>query len=79
VARNQTVLTADQVKSQLRAAGLTTTAWAKERGYKPRDVYRVLNGQMKANFGRAHKIAVELGLKPSTSASSGNQQSRKAA
>lgn len=79
MARNQTVLTADQVKTQLKTAGITITAWAEGRGYKRRDVYRVLNGQVKANFGRAHQIAVELGLKPTISVPSGNQQARRAA
>ncbi|AAQ13935.1 MULTISPECIES: DNA-binding protein [Pseudomonas] len=61
-------LTADQVKQRFRQAGKTFTEWAKENGYARNDVYRVLNGQLKANYGQAHEIAVKLGLKPSVAA-----------
>lgn len=56
-------LTAEQVKQRFRQRGKTFTAWAEENGYTRNDVYRVLNGQAKANYGRAHEIAVKLGLK----------------
>ena len=56
-------LTADQVKERFRQAGITFTQWAEENGYTRNEVYRVLNGQAKANYGRAHEIAVKLGLK----------------
>ncbi|CAD5107215.1 DNA-binding protein [Zestomonas carbonaria] len=61
-------LTAEQVKERFRAAGKTFTTWAKENGYSRNDVYRVLNGQLKANYGKAHEIAVKLGLKPAVAA-----------
>lgn len=61
-------LTADQVKERFRLAGKTFTAWAQENGYTRQEVYRVLNGQHKANYGKAHEIAVKLGLKPSAAA-----------
>jgi gp16 family phage-associated protein len=56
-------LTPDQVKERFRAEGKTITAWAKENGYRVNSVYRVLNGFDKAAWGRAHEIAVRLGLK----------------
>lgn len=59
----ETLLTPTQVKQQLRQRGVTITQWAQDRGYKPSAVYRVLNGFDKANYGRAHEIAVALGLK----------------
>lgn len=59
------VLTPDQVKKNFRAEGKTITTWAKERGYPVNSVYRVLNGFDKAAWGRAHEIAVALGLKSS--------------
>lgn len=77
-------LTPDQVRGRLRAKGKTLTQWAREHGY-PRDaVYRVLGGQYKGNFGQAHNIAVDLGLKvpdvePSTTGEAGNTQKRHAA
>ena len=56
-------LTAEQVKQRFKARGKTITAWAEENGYTRNEVYRVLNGQAKANYGKAHDIAVKLGLK----------------
>ena len=52
-----------QVKNKFRAEGKTFTQWADEHGYPRNAVYRVLNGFDKANYGRAHEIAVKLGLK----------------
>lgn len=57
-------LTAEQVKENFRQAGKTITTWAIENGYTRNEVYRVLNGQAKAHYGKAHDIAVKLGLKP---------------
>ncbi|MCY1296600.1 phage-associated protein, BcepMu gp16 family [compost metagenome] len=61
-------LTADQVKERFRQAGKTITSWAEENGYTRNEVYRVLNGQAKANYGKAHDIAVKLGLKRASAA-----------
>ncbi len=54
----------DKVKKSFRQRGVTFTDWAKENGYTRNEVYRVLNGQAKCHYGRAHEIAVKLGLKP---------------
>lgn len=59
----QQVFTPDQVKQGLRAQGKTIAQWSEEHGYPATAVYRVLNGVDKANFGRAHDIAVDLRLK----------------
>ncbi|QIH08942.1 MULTISPECIES: DNA-binding protein [unclassified Pseudomonas] len=64
MATHAKALTAHQVKENFRRAGKTFTQWAKENGYTRNEVYRVLNGQAKANYGKAHDIAVKLGLKP---------------
>lgn len=56
-------MTPAQVKSKFRREGKTFTQWATEQGYPRNAVYRVLNGFDKANYGRAHDIAVKLGLK----------------
>lgn len=50
-------------KSLLRSQGKTIRQWAEENGFPPVAVYRVLNGVDKANFGRAHDIAVRAGIK----------------
>jgi gp16 family phage-associated protein len=59
------ILTPEQVKQRFRQSGVTITQWAEERGFKRSAVYRVLNGFDKANYGKAHEIAVALGLKAS--------------
>ncbi|EAQ6128993.1 DNA-binding protein [Salmonella enterica] len=58
-------MTADQVKRRLHQQGKTITEWAAEHGYSRGDVYRVLNGQVKAKYGKGYEIAVKLGLKTS--------------
>jgi len=57
-------MSSDQVKRQFRQRGITFTDWAIQHGYDRNEVYRVLNGQAKAHYGKAHEIAVKLGLKP---------------
>ena len=64
MASQHKALTADQEKQQFHASGKTVTEWATENGYTRNEVYRVLNGQAKAHYGKAHEIAVKLGLKP---------------
>lgn len=61
-------MTPEQVKARFRREGKTFTDWAKANGYTRNEVYRVLNGQYKANYGKAHQIAVKLGLKPADQA-----------
>ncbi|MDD5249664.1 MAG: DNA-binding protein [Rhodocyclaceae bacterium] len=56
-------MTSEQIKTRLRRQGITLTQWAKDHGYPRADVYRVLNGQYKCHYGRAHEIAVKLGMK----------------
>ncbi len=56
--------TPDQVKKEFVASGIPVATWAKNNGFSSQEVYKVLNGQSKGNFGRAHQIAVALGLKP---------------
>lgn len=58
-----TVKTSDQVKADFHRAGMTFKQWAEDNGYPYNEVYRVVNGQSKAKYGRAHEIAVKLGLK----------------
>jgi gp16 family phage-associated protein len=74
-----TALTPQQVREQFRAQGITLSTWAAERGFRRQDVYRVMGGQYKAHYGRAHEIAVALGLKPNISSQDGNRQTARAA
>ena len=56
-------MSSEQVKRRFRQQGITFTEWADKNGYNRNEVYRVLNGQAKAHYGKAHEIAVKLGLK----------------
>ncbi len=61
-------MTAEQVKALFRQRGITFTRWAEENGYNRNEVYRVLNGQTKARYGKSHEIVVKLGLKSTAQA-----------
>ena len=54
----------EKVKEGFRKRGETIKSWCDARGYDPTYVSRILNGTIKANYGKAHEIAVELGMKP---------------
>lgn len=56
-------MNAEKVKQRFRDKGQTIKSWCDERGYNPTYVSRILNGSVKAHRGKAHRIAVELGLK----------------
>jgi gp16 family phage-associated protein len=56
-------LTPDQLKANFERDGKTFADWAREHGYTVNEVYRVTNGFAKAKRGKAHEIAVALGLK----------------
>ena len=56
-------MTPKQIKERLRQQGKTLTQVAEENGWPRSAVYRVLNGVDKAHYGRAHDIAVKLGMK----------------
>jgi gp16 family phage-associated protein len=51
------------IKAEFASRGETISEWAKDRGYNPRTVYAVIQGQLKCHRGLSHKIAVDLGLK----------------
>lgn len=55
--------TPEQVKADFLASGITISQWARSKGYKPREVSLVLNGQVKGRYGKGHEIAVALGIK----------------
>lgn len=60
--------TPDQIKQRFRQRGVTFSQWARDNGYPANKVLRVLNGFEKGHYGKAHEIAVKLGLKPSSDA-----------
>lgn len=57
------MMTSEQIKKKFKKQGITFTEWAKQNGYSRAQVYRVLNGQAKCNYGAVHEIAVKLGMK----------------
>jgi gp16 family phage-associated protein len=58
------IKTGEQVKQEYKAQGIPLSSVAKQQGWRSQDVYKVLNGQYKGNFGLAHDIAVFFGMKP---------------
>jgi len=56
-------MTAEKIKQDFKKRGITFTQWAQNNGYPVAQVYRVLNGQAKCNYGDVHEIAVKLGMK----------------
>lgn len=55
--------TPQQVKDEYKAKGITMASVAEQKGWTPQDIYKVLNGQIKGNFGKSHDIAVFFGIK----------------
>lgn len=55
--------TPDQIRSGFKQRGIPISQWARENGYPINKVYRVLSGIEKGYYGKAHEIAVKLGLK----------------
>lgn len=55
--------TPEQIKEEFRRTGKTLAEWARENNFDYPIVLGVMNGQMKGHFGKAHKVAVALGMK----------------
>jgi gp16 family phage-associated protein len=55
--------TADQVRADWRAKGLTMKEWANTNGFPITAVKAVMSGHNKGHFGQAHRIKVALGMK----------------
>jgi gp16 family phage-associated protein len=53
-----------KAKAAFSERGETIVSWALERGFNPILVHSVLSGRLKCDRGQAHRIAIELGLKP---------------
>lgn len=54
----------EKIKADFAARGIPVSDWAKQNGFQPCDVYRVLNGLARGARGTPHQIKVALGLKP---------------
>lgn len=56
-------MTPEQVKENIRKQGKTLTQVAEEKGLPYRTVQALLNGTNKGHYGKAHDVAIALGLK----------------
>lgn len=54
------------IKKDLQDQGITINDWAIANNFPVAEVYKVLSGERKGLYGRAHDIAVAIGLKPAT-------------
>ncbi len=52
-----------EARREFSRTGLTIASWARTNGYPYKAVCDVLSGRNKGHFGRAHDIAVALGIK----------------
>ncbi|MCK9635990.1 MAG: DNA-binding protein [Methylobacter tundripaludum] len=56
-------MTPEQVKERFQKEGKSYSDWAREHKFDPKTVIAVLNGVNKGRRGKAHDVAVALGLK----------------
>lgn len=63
-----TLRTPAQVKEEFKRRGITVSQWAEQNGYNRLSVYGLLNGTDRGLYGKAHEIAVKLGLRHSEDA-----------
>lgn len=59
--------TPQQAKAWLRAQGQSARDFARAHGFDEQTVYELLNGRQSGHRGKAHRVAVALGLKPAES------------
>lgn len=55
-----------QIRTSFHANGICIADWARERGFPANLVYDILSGRKKCLRGKSHQIAVQLGLKATT-------------
>jgi gp16 family phage-associated protein len=55
--------TAEQVKEDFLRQGISISGWAKQHGFSKSTVHRVIAGETHNRWGKAHKVAVLLGMK----------------
>lgn len=62
-ARTQRMRSREEIRSEFERQGLTVKCWALHHGFEPSEVYAMLAGRTRGRRGRAHDLAVALGLK----------------
>ena len=63
LSNDKNVLTLEEAKANFLRNGETVSDWARQYGFYPQQVSAVLSGKCKGMRGRAHEIAVRLGVK----------------
>ena len=53
----------EQTKQWFFDNGISVTDWAKQNGFRPQQVYALLNGKTRGVRGSSHRVAVALGVK----------------
>ena len=53
----------EAAKRRIHNQGKTLNQWAQENGFRPIEVYRLLDGTLKGRNGTSHNVAVALGIK----------------
>lgn len=53
----------EAAKRRIHGQGKTLNQWATEHGFRPIEVYRLLDGTLKGRNGTSHNVAVALGIK----------------
>ena len=61
--KKTTLRAPEEVRRELALRGLSVSDWARQVGYSPNLVHQVLSGRLLCIRGKAHRIAVMLGLK----------------
>lgn len=61
-AKTHKLRTAADVRTELKAKGVSITQWSLSNGFSPNLVFEVLRGKP-ATRGQSHRIAVALGMK----------------
>lgn len=56
------MLKPDEVRELFRLRGIPVAQWARDNGFPPGLVYRVLRGEARGARGRTHQIATALGV-----------------
>lgn len=60
---HESIRTLEDVRAEFDRKGLSYKAWAQQHGFAAEEVYAILNGRSRGRRGRAHNLAVALGLK----------------
>jgi gp16 family phage-associated protein len=57
------IKTGREVEAEFERTGTSVSEWAREHDFNPNLVFEVLKGRVKGKRGKAHNIAVLLGMK----------------